>query len=500
MKAFAAIAGVLLVVAHGAGFMWIAGKSGGDELAVDTSSVTDWPAGPGLVRKHWSHSYRGGYTRDVAATKLVGPFLDPATPSCTGRIVLGQRLLDDGSGGTHTIAGLMQREIDAQLRGMDIFPVGKYRRIKGLSLEWARLESNPTDRRLLGKAGAPDGYVRATARVVFERVEVPITVALVPQRDAKALAFRIAAEADLDFDNRVLQWVSDKLGADAIASKIAREQIDDVLVTTFAPPPPFELPGGQKLRFTYCDGPVEIVDNAYGALPFAVAFDRMPNAPDILPPKFALASRPSPRPDTTLALDLDLDALNTLLYELWRTGWLDDRLAEVGLDRRFNTEPIVTDYLSIRISPVRLALPPVLSPGSASSLRLAADARVTIQDGAYDTTGNVFGALDFSFAGPGKSDLPLAVDLGALELSCQRSPNILVPCYGDLVSAVRDRGAEFHGALTEAFAKILADIFVDRRIGATGLPADLVIDRAVPTLSGAGTLHLDLTAKLVPPH
>jgi hypothetical protein len=499
VKRLAALAGVLLVVAHGAGFVWIANRSGGDELAVDTSSVTDWPAGPGLVRKHWSRSYRGGYTRDVAATKLVGPFLDPDAPPCTGRVVLGQRLLDDGSGGTHTIAGLMRREIDAQLRGMDIFPVGKYRRIKGLSLAWARAESNPADRRLLGKAGAPDGYVRASARVVFERVEVPITVALVPRRDAKALTFRIAAEADLDFDNRLLQWVSDKLGADAIATKIARDQIDDVLVTTFAPPPPFELPGGQKLRFTYCDGPVEIVDKAHGALPFAVAFERMPRAPDILPPHFALAARPTPRPETTLALDLDLDALNTLLFELWRTGWLDDRLAEVGLDRRFNTDPIVTDYLSIRISPVRLALPPVISP-AADSLRLSADARVTIHDGTHDTTGNVFGALAFSFAGAGKSDLPLAVDLGALELSCQRSASILVPCYGDLVSAVRDRGDEFHGALTDAFAKLLADIFVGRRIGASGLPADLVIDRAVPTLAGAGTLHLDLTAKLVPPH
>ncbi len=500
MKRWAALAGVLLVAAHGAGFMWLAQHSAGDELAIDVSTVTDWPAGPGLVRKHWSTSYRGGFTRDVAATKLQGPFLDPAAPPCTGRVVLGQRLLDDGSGGAHTIAGLMQREIDGQLRGMDVFPVGRYKRIKSLSLEWAQVESNPADRRLVGKAGAPDGYVRASARVVFERVEVPITLLLVPQRDARALSFRIAAEADLDFDNRVLQWVSDKLGADAIATRIAREQIDDVLVTTFAPPPPFELPGGQQLRFTYCDGPIEIADNAYGALPFAVAFDRMPGAPAILPVHVALASRPSPRPDTTLALDLDIDALNTLLYELWRTGWLDDRLAEAGLDRRFNTDPIVTDYLSIRISPVRLALPPVISPGPSGALRLAADARVTIQDGTRDTTGEVYGALDFRFLGPSPSELPLAVDLGALELACERSPTVLVPCYGDLVAAVRDRGAEFHGALTDAFAKILADIFVDRRVGGAGLPADLVIDRAVPALTGAGTLHLDLSATLVPPH
>ena len=461
-----ALVGMLLVAVHLVGFAWLAGKSRGSELTIEALPlVAREGGGPGLVHRTWSASYRGGYTRSVGATQLVGPFQDPALPACTGRVVVGQRMLD-------AIAGVMKTETDRELQGMSAFPIGDYQRIRTLELRWAK------------------DHVLVTAAIVFKRADVPVTVKLYPERTGAALKFRVVAKADLDFDNRVIDWVSDKVGVDKIATRIAREQIDDVLITTFAPPPPFELSEGQTLQFVYCDGPLEIVENSYGALPFAIALGRVAAAPEILPPRFATGSRPPPGPDTTLAIDLDIDALDAMLFELWRTGWLDKRLAEVGLDRRFNTEPIVTEYLSIRISPLRLALPPVISAGPKGTLRLAADARVSISDGTRTTIGRVYGALDFR--------MPLAVDLGALELSCERNPTTLVPCYGDLVAAVRDRGSEFHGALTEAFDGLLTDIFVDRKLGAEGLPAEIVISHAVPSLASGGTLHLDLAAKLAP--
>lgn len=502
----ATLAGLALVAAHAAGFAWLADHSRGEELAVEVPALDvragGVPPGPGLHRRHWSVTYRGGHVREVGATELVGPFQDPAAPACSGRVVVGQAMLDE-------IAPVMKQSIESELRGLDIFPVGTFVKLRALTLAWARAEANPGDLRLLGKAGAPDGYVRARATVVFERGDVDMVVAFVPQRTTSpvgvnqlgaiaggSLTFRIAAVADLDFHNRVLRWVSDKLGADRIATGIARDQIDDLLVTTFAPPPPFELPGGQTLQFTYCDGPIEIVDGRYGALPFAVAFTPVTGAPHVLPPRFGIGTRQQPTADTKLAVDLDVDALNALLYELWRTGWLDRQLADVGLDRRFNTDPTVTEYLSIRVSPVRLALPPVIEP-SGNALRLSADARVAIGDGTHTTTGRVFGALDFSFARTPGADLPVSVDLGALELACERSATTLVPCYSDLVAAIRDRGNEFHGALTTAFAALLGDIFVERHVGAPGLPAELVIGSVAPSI-GAGTLHLELAGALVP--
>ena len=487
----ATVAGIAIVAAHAAGFAWLAQRSRGDDFAIDVPElvVREGPP-PGLHRKHWSVTYRGGHVREVGMTELAGPFQDPKTPACSGRVVVGQRLLD-------AMAPVMKDMVTAEMRGIDIFPVGDFQRVKKLALEWARAESSPADRRLLGKAGAPDGYVRANATVVFARGEVDLLVAFIPQRSPTALSFRIAAIADLDFNNSVLRWVGDKLGADRIATGVAKDQIDDILVTTFAPPPPFELPGGQTLSFIYCDGPIEIEEGRYGALPFAVAFSPLPNAPNVLPPRFGAATPPSPAADTWLALDLDVDALNAMLFELWRTGWLDRQLAEVGLDRRFNTDPIVTEYLSIRLSPLRLALPPVIA-SHAGSLRLAADARVAIGDGTTASVGRVYGALDFQFTRAAATDLPVSVSLGALELACERSPTTLVPCYSDLVAAIRGRGAEFHGALTDAFAALLDDIFVDRHLATEGLPAELVIGGVVPSVTGSGTLHLQLDGKLVP--
>jgi hypothetical protein len=90
------------------------------------------------------------------------------------------------------------------------------------------------------------------------------------------------------------------------------------------------------------------------------------------------------------------------------------------------------------------------------------------------------------------------VDLGALELACERTPTLLEPCYSDLVSAMRGRGAEFHGALTDAFTALLADIFIDRHVGASDLPAELVISEVVPSVTGTGTMHLQLDGTLVP--
>ncbi|MDB4955830.1 MAG: hypothetical protein JWO36_3399 [Myxococcales bacterium] len=524
MNRGAALIGFAIVAVHAAGFVILARHAGGTDLAIEVHAPLAAPAptlagvappaladrittrdgeARGLYRRRWGVHYRGGFEREVGATQLVGPFQDPAAPPCSGRVVVGQRMLDDGHAGPGTIAGEIATLIDSELHGESIFPVGNYERIKDLGLRWSQIEFHPDDRELVGTS-APRGYVRVAATIVFARVDVPIVVALIPERTGASLHFRIAVHVELAFDNGVFQWVSDKLGANKLASRLARRQIDDVLVTTFAPPPPFELPGGQRLQFVYCDGAVEITEGGFGALPFAVAIGRIPvpphvpRAPEILPPQFGIGARTPPPANTKLALDLDTDALNALLYELWRTGWLDRQLADVGLDRRFNRDPIVTEYLSIRISPIRIALPPVITAAADGSLRLAADARIAIADGVHSTTGRLFGSLSFSLAHPTNRGLPISVDLGALELSCERDSTTLVPCYADLVTAFRDRGSDFHGALTEAFARLLADIFVDRRVGASGLPADLAIISAVPTITAHGTLHLDLDASLSP--
>jgi hypothetical protein len=526
-----AAVGALIVVVHALGFAALAGRCRGTELTVDVAAppasavlaldgvvpgalrdrvtIDDSPGGPGLHRRRWRVGYRGGVERAVGAVQLVGPFQDPAAPACVGRVVVGQPLLDDGHAGPGTIAAAMRRQLEAELRGETIFPVGALVRIDRLALRWARLEVHPLDRALVGPA--PNGYVRVTATLVFERVAVPVIVALIPVASPRELRFRIAARAQLAFDNRAAQWISDRLGGNQLATRLARRQLDDALVTAFAPPPPFQLSGGQTIRFTYCDEPIEIAEGASGALPFGVALGANPRDPRILPPRRGHGPRAAPAPASKLAIDLDLDALNALLYELWRGGFLDRGLATAGLDRRFNQDPTVAAFLSLRIGPPRLTLPPVVT-ASAAGLRLSAEATIAITDAGTVTTGRVWGGIDARFsprAGDGTASPfrgaagrgsptgdGVAVDLGALELSCERTPTRLVPCYSDLVSALRGRAGELHGALTTTFATLLSEIFVGR-LGAVGLPAELEIRGAAPTVQTAlqnATLHLELDA------
>lgn len=513
--ALGAALGIAIVGAHVVGFALLAARCHGTELVVDvpaplaspelaldgtlpaaiaprvTTTLSQEP--PGLARRTWSVRYRGGYTRAIGASQLVGPFQDPAAGACSGRVVVGQRLLDDGTGGPGTVAGQMRQALDAELAGESFWAIGDFVRVDKLALQWAQLAAHPEDARFV--RAAPHGYVRATATIVFDRVGVPLVVALLPEVTATEVRFVIVARAELQFGNKFVQWLSDKLGGDKLATRFTRRQIDDGLITALAPPPPFELPGGGTITFTYCTGVPEIVEGVSGALPFGVAIGRVDRDPAILPPLRGSAPHRPIAPDAALAIDLDLDALNALLHELWRSGYLDRRLDEAGLDRRFNTDPIVTEFLSVRISPPRLALPPVIAPRGAG-LRLAAEARITIADRALTTIGRVWGGLDFSFTGGFE---PTAVDLGALELSCERTPSLLVPCYADLVAAIRDRGADFHGELTQTFAMLLTDIFVERRVSDSQLPAELVIRRAIPsviTTTSNASLHFDLDASL----
>ncbi len=533
--------GVALVVAHAGAFTALVPRCQGAELAVTITgalaadpesagtlrgtvpaalaprvTISQEGAGPGLVRTRWGVRYRGGFERSVGAAQLVGPFQDPAARTCTGRVVVGQRLLDDGAAGAGTVAGQLRVALTSELRGLEVFPLGSFTRVSGVALRWARLDAHPEDRGFVG--AAPHGYVRAALTVELTRGAVPLVIALVPavrtpdgrdapdratliggEDEAPRLRFRIAVRARIAVGNRVAQWLSDHLGGNALASTLARRELESLLVTTLAPPPPFEVPGGPALRFTYCDDPPAIEEGVAGALPFAVELGRVPGAPAILPPRQGPGPRPPLAPGTALALDLDLDALNALLHELWRGGALDRQLAAAGLDRRFNTDPTVTSFLSVRISPVRLALPPVLT-ATPIGLRLAADARVTIADRALTTTGRLWGTLALTF-GTGGTALSPEVALDALALSCERRADVLVPCYGDLVGAVRTRGADVQGALTAALAGVLTNLFVDRHLAADGLPAEVVITRATPRLTpGASTasLRLDLDATIVP--
>jgi hypothetical protein len=474
-------------------------------VELDDAPLTAAPIGPGLHYLRWTTHYRGGFERRVGAAQLVGPFQDPAHPPCSAHVLVGQRFLDDGHAGPGTVAHAVARELTAQLRGLSQFPIGDFERVSDVHVAWADRAAHPEDLGLV-RGDDPRTYARATATIEMHRVSIPISVALIPQLVGEELRFLVRVRAHLDFGNRVFDWVSDKFDGDAFATKLAREQVGAGLISALGPPPPLELPGGHTLRFTYCGQPPLITNGGYASLPLAVAIGDATGAARVLPPLLGPATAAPPPAALGLALELDLDALNALLYELWRTGYLDAELDRVGLHRRFNEDPTVQEFLSIRLSAVRLALPPVVSARATPTgpgLRLAAAAQVTIGDGAQAVVGRLWSGLELGFvAGPAPA-IGIDVGLGPLELSCAPAPGQLVPCYADLVAALRDRAGEVHGALTDAFAGILTSLFVDRQVVAAGVPGSLTIKGVRASIAGTGPaptnarIRLDLDAAIV---
>ncbi|MBP9089358.1 MAG: hypothetical protein KBG15_24765, partial [Kofleriaceae bacterium] len=451
------------------------------QLRARTVQRWESPDGPGLQRVRWSIERRGGQIESVAATQLVGPFIDPAHVPCSGRVVVGQALLQlaNGEPSTGTVAAVLAPLIDDNLRGVSVFGIGAYRRVGALTVTWAQESKHADDRSMLppAQAGADRGYARITFDLHFDRIVVPMVLALLPEVHAGQLTMKMYSRGRVEIGNRVLQWASDKLGGNQLVTKLARQEMGQLVLNALAPPPPVALPGGGTLVFTYCDQPLQIVDRKYASLPMAVQIMALPAAPTILPPVFGPTPWPAVPATTKLALDLSLDGLNSIIFECWRQGLLDRVLGDAGLDRSFNTDPLVTEFLSVRISPLRMALPPVVSV-QAGQLIVSSLAVATLADQAAPAKllGHVWSQLALQFAGT--AALP-HVSLQALALTCEPRVGHLEACYPLLTQAVAGRTKQFDSRLTNALAGVLSSIFVGTEFTAPEVPGTLQLSEVM---------------------
>lgn len=527
----ATVAGLALAAAHAAVLPFLIDATGRAPLELDwpgtlaaetatrgtpsdpDAIATHGGGAPGLVWTRWSVRYRGGIERSVGAAQLVGPFQDPAAPPCSGRLIVGQRLLDDvaRAAGTApvpgTVAAVVAAELDRSLRDVEVTGAGAYRRAEDVRVSWSAFASHPRDLALFPaealREPRPAGMLRADAVLVYDRVRMPVTVGALPRIEPKtgSLGFTIGIRARLDFDNRVLDWVNSRVGGDRVVSRLAAGQLDTALLAALGAPPPLALPGGPTLTVELCgDRAIEIGDEAWAAVPLRWKLSPAVAVPDggapIRPPLRGPMRFPPPG-DAALAIDLDLDALNGLLFELWRSGWLDARLDELGADRRFNENPTVATYLTLRLSRLRLPLPPTLRPTAGDGLALDLAARLAIADGALTTPAVAWASLAVGFRGPAAAAPPgtaptarggIQADVGVttLELSCEPAPGHYRPCYGDVVGAIRDAAPSAHAALAATLSDALNRIFVDQRVTAPGAPAALTLTGARARTLAAG--------------
>ncbi len=462
-----------------------------DGVPVDLSQAR---VGPGLHRVEWSARYRGGFERRVGMAQLVGPFQDPRQPPCSVRLLVGQAFLDDGAGSPGTVADVARRVFEQELAGFERWPIGEFRRIASLALEW----------------GATTLFIRAEAE--FSRGKVPILVRATPALVSGQLEVDIDVDAAVDFDSRVYQWVSDLINAEVIANRTAEHEIRGALREALRPPPPVPLPGGRRLVFSYCaGGAVDMYPRRWLAVPLSMHIEG-PLA-DVLPVSFGpLPAARSVELAAPLAIEMSLDAINAILYYLWHTGFLDQELQAAGLDARFNQDSTVREMLSLRLHAIGLTgprsgdgyrpPPPTVSLGRPGGpmFELGAEARLEVHDGDQITPARAFSTIGFDFAGAGGTDLVAHLTLRELALTCEPEPGLLRPCYSDLVAEVRRRPDDLHGELTRLFTREFRDIVLGARIGTDDSVADFHVDRAAVHAErhgATGLVRVDLYGKLV---
>jgi len=442
--------------------------------------------GPGIHRVEWSVRYQGGFERRVGLTQLVGPFQEPAQPPCSVRMLVGQQFLDDGNAGVGTVANLARRIAHSEFEGFEQWPIGRFDKVTKMSLRWAKMIH---------------GYLEITVELGFTSGSARIWMALIPRLENGEIQIETVTKAGVYLKRRVYQWIADFFDADDIASATAEKEVQAALLHAFTPPPPIPLPGGRELRFAYCpDQPIEIVDGKYAAIPLAMSLEGA--SKDILPVTLGVPERSQiVETDAPLAFEFDLDAINAVLYYLWRTEFLDQELQSWGLDRRFNQNSTVRELLSIRIGDIRLSLPPTVSNGDAMprAFEMGAEATLLIRDGHQKTPARVYSTVGFDFVGGDSAGLVADITLRDLALTCEPEPGLLKPCYSEIVAELSKRSDDLHGELTRLFTRQFNQIILNRNLGTDDMMATFAVERAevhATKLEPTGIVRVDLFGHL----
>ncbi len=429
---------------------------------------------PGLHYHQWKRLYRGGHVRSVGQSRLRGPFQDVAAPPCSLFFLVDQSFLDDGKASEGTVAYVVKSLIEAEVRGLDVWPLGRFKAVEKLGLSWVRWQQADEEGR--------EGHLKIVLALRFADGRVPLEIKMVPTLIDGELRFRSKVRAKLNLDNRVYQWIANRFDGNDRVSGFLQSQVRHELSQVLSTPPPVPLIDGAELELRFCEGrQIAFHEQGFVALPLAVVIDEG----DAPPPLQVDTQAPLRAAMTTpLAIDMDANALNAILHKLWSSRVLDHQLA-ASLVTAFNEEETVQSFLSLRLAKARFHLPPTLQLGD-DSFQVRAAAALEIEDQGKRSQARLFTRLDMDLALL-ESGEPLAADtdllrLAQLEMSCLPEPKLLRACYSEVFTQVQANQASLQYSLAESFRTLLRDILVERDIGSPGTPGHFKLQSATFSL------------------
>lgn len=470
-------------------------------------------AGPGMHRAEWRVRYAGGFERRVGFTQLVGPFQDPDKPPCAVRLFVGQSFIDDGKQSPGTAVAMVKDIIVKQMEDFKQWPIGKFKEIRELRAQWVGMgnkkwsEDLHTTITFENLKNLPSGYFGLTSTIRLDDGAVHLKIAIVPRIKGKEIDLKAYVEADVKLDNRVYNWVAAKLDIDDRVASEVQSELRGAMADVFTLPPPVPLPGKRKLSFRYCPGAkLQIKDGSYAMIPVAIQLDGA--HPGVLPISLGYAkSAAAKKRDhmAPLSFEFELEAINSVLYYLWHSNFLDEHLKKAGrIEERFNENSIVKELLSIRLENVRLSLPPTATATGykrteGPPFQIAAAATMDIRDGKTTTKANIFSTIGFDFVGSDARKAVAKLTFRKLHVTCEPEPGLLKPCYADIVEVMRNRSDALHGELTRQFTKTFNALVIDRYIGNDESVAGFQIDNAKVTATPSGRtgiIRVDIFGKI----
>jgi hypothetical protein len=436
----------------------------------------------GMRHLSWKVLYRGGFVREVGTTLLVGEPQKPDDPPCGARVVIHQKLLDDGTSNPKTFANVLREMANSQMQGMSVPVLGALQEIRSVRIWWsAKTDKDPKALRILMEAA-------------FEKGVVPLSFWLMPHIENGELILSRYASARVEGAGWLEKAAAFIVRGDSFATNIAQEQIDiagNMVEEMLRKPPPFPLWDDTAIQMVYCKGQdIEITEREAASIPLAVVLPKEATVPAIT---LSLPLQTPVLSSAPLSLDMNLETLNGVLHFLWVKGYFVKALQDLDAKNWLNGQAGKHQFLTLRLADIEVSLPPVLEVSTGDKpFWVGLEASLQLKDREKISEAKLFSRFSLGLGSTKEEAIDVDLSLEDEALTCEEK-GVLLPCYADLFAELKKHTPEFEGPLKSFLGSYFTQLLTQLRLSDPSLPVSFEIEkRQVGAWRAGGSVGLRL--------